>query len=147
MQISEIRAAIAAAASAVVMPTGVGKLTCTGYLPDSIYEPHFYVGEYDQEYDRTYGGVDRVEFTCLVLVGRADDLSCQKILDGLLSRGGPSSLKVAIEAVRGAPGQKALGGLAHDLRVIRVQAYRWYEHDGTKYVGAELVVEVIGDGA
>ena len=147
MQISEIRAAIAEAASAVVMPTGVGSLTCTGYLPDSIHEPHFFVGEYDQEYDRTYAGMDRLEFTCRVLVSHADDLSAQKSLDGLLSRGGASSLKNAIEAARGAPGEMALGGLAHDLRVMRIQAYRWYEHAGTKYVGAELLVEVIGDGA
>ncbi|MFD4551414.1 hypothetical protein [Streptomyces sp. NPDC058466] len=147
MQIFEIREAIAEAASAAVLPAGVGELTCTGYLPDSIYEPHFFVGEYDQEYDRTYGGVDRVEFTCRVLVGRADDLSAQKILDSLLSRHGAASLKTAIEAARGVPGAMALGGLAHDLRVMRVQAYRWYEHAGTKYVGAELVIEVIGDGA
>lgn len=146
MQISEIREAIAEAASAVVLPAGVGKLTCTGYVPDSIYEPHFYVGEYDQEYDKTYGGLDRVEFTCRALVGRADDLSAQKILDSLLSRHGTASLKTAIEASRN-PATGALGGLAHDLRVMRVQAYRWYEHAGTKYVGAELVIEVIGDGA
>lgn len=144
MQISEIRVAIAEAASAVVLPAGVGELTCSGFTPDAIYEPHFYVGEYDQEYDRTYNGTDRVEFTCRALVGRGDDISAQKILDALLSRNGTGSLKTAIEAARGAPGEKALGGLSHDLRVMRVQAYRWYEHAGTKYVGAELVIEVIG---
>lgn len=147
MQISEIRAAIAEAAEAVDTPAGVGDLTCTGYLPDSIYEPHFFVGEYDQEYDRTFNGMDRLEFTCRVLVSHADDMAAQKTLDALLSRDGPASLKAAIEAARGAPGEMALGGLAHDLRVMRIQAYRWYEHAGTKYVGAELLVEVIGDGA
>ncbi len=146
MQIFEIREAIAEAASAVVLPDGVGELTCTGYLPDSIYEPHFFVGEYDQDYDKTFRGLDRVEFTCRVLVGRADDLSCQKILDSLLSRYGTASLKTAIEATRNHE-TGALGGLAHDLRVMRVQAYRWYEHAGSKYVGAELVIEVYGDGA
>jgi hypothetical protein len=65
----------------------------------------------------------------------------------MLSGSGPASLKAAIEAARGAPGQYALGGLAHDLHVMRVQGYRWYEHEGAQFVGAELIVKVIGDGS
>jgi hypothetical protein len=29
---------------------------------------------------------------------------------------------------------------------MRVQGYRFYEHAGAEYVGAELVVRVIGEG-
>lgn len=148
MQISAVRTAIADAARAVVLPAGVGRLTSTGYVPDAVTEPHFFVGEYSQTYDRAMGrALDELEFTCRVLVGRADDKSSQVILDAMLSGGGTASLKVAIEAARGAPGEFALGGLAHDLHVMRVQGYRWYEHQGTQYVGAELIIKVIGNGS
>lgn len=148
MQISPIRTAIADAARLLVMPTGVPSLTCTGYVPDAIVAPHFFVGEVEVTFDRAYGRkLDVLEFTCRVLVGRADDKSSQEILDALLSGAGPASLKQAIEAARGAPGELALGGLADDLHLMRVQGYRWYEHAGTQYVGAELVIKVIGDGS
>jgi hypothetical protein len=141
------RGAIADAARLVAMPTGTAALTCTGYATDAVTTPHFYVGDYNVTFDKTFGrGLDEIEFTCAVLVSRSDDLSGQKLLDGLLSGGGPGSLKEAIEVARGAPGQAALGGLADDLHVVRVQSYRFYEVAGTQYLGAELVVRVIGEG-
>lgn len=148
MQMSAVRAALADAARAVVLPANAGRLTCTGYVPDAVTEPAFFVGEYSVDFDRALNrSLDEVEFTCRVLVGRADDKRSQEILDALLSSSGPGSLKQAIEAARGAPGDYALGGLADDLHVMRVQGYRWYEHQGTTYVGAELAIKVIGEGA
>ncbi|WP_241837851.1 hypothetical protein [Streptomyces sp. CB03234] len=144
---SAVRDAIATAARTVVLPAGAGKLTATGYVPDAVAAPHFFVGEYSVTFDRAMRrALDEVEFTCRVLVGRADDKAAQKTLDALLSGSGAASLKVAIEAARGAPGQYALGGLAHDLHLMRIQGYRWYEHQGTQYIGAELVIKVIGEG-
>lgn len=147
MQMSAVRDAIADAARAVVLPAGTGKLTCSGYVPEAVTAPHFFVGEYSIEYDKAMRrGLDEAEFTCRVLVGRADDRASQRNLDALLSPG-PASLKAAIEAARGAPGAYALGGLAHDLHVMRVQGYRYFEHAGTTYVGAELIIKVIGEGS
>ncbi|MGQ4358866.1 hypothetical protein [Streptomyces sp. SAS_272] len=147
MQISAVREAIADAARAVVLPEGIGKLTCTGYVPDAATAPHFFVAEYEQDFDKAMArGLDELTFTSRVLVGRADDMAAQRILDGMLAGSGPASLKAAIEAARGAPGEYALGGLAHDLHVMRVQGYRWYEHAGSTYVGAELMIKVIGEG-
>ena len=147
MQISPIRDAIADAARAVVLPDGIAKLTCTGYVPDAIAAPHFFVAEYDQDFDKVMArGLDELVFTCRVLVSRTDDQPSQRILDAMLSGSGPASLKSVIEVARGAPGEAALGGLAHDLHVMRVQGYRWYEHAGATYVGAELMIKVIGKG-
>jgi len=147
VQISAVRDAIADAARVIVLPTGIGKLTCYGYVPDSVVAPCFFVGEVDVTFDRAHGrGMDELMFTCRVLAGHADDRSSQRIVDALLSGAGPASLKEAIEAARGAPGELALGGLADDLRIERVQGYRWYEHQGSSYVGAELAIKVIGDG-
>lgn len=147
MDIFAVRSALADAARAVVMPDGIGKLTATGYATDAVTTPAFYVGDYTIDFDKTFKrGQDDVEFTCAVLVSRSDDLSGQRVLDALLSGSGPSSLKAAIEVARGAPGEYALGGLADDLHVTRVQSYRWYEVAGIQYLGAELVVRVIGEG-
>ncbi|QJT01784.1 hypothetical protein G9272_16930 [Streptomyces asoensis] len=147
MQISAVRDALADAARAVVLPDGVPKLTCSGYVPDAITEPHFFVAEYECDYDKAMRrSLDELVFTTRVLVGRADDQSSQRVLDAMLSGSGPASLKQTIELARGAPGEYALGGLAHDLHVMRVQGYRWYEHAGTTYVGAEVMIKVIGQG-
>jgi hypothetical protein len=148
VDISAVRDAIADAARAVVMPAGTQKLTATGYAPDAVTTPAFYVGDYTITYDKAYKrGQDEIEFTGAVLVSRSDDLSGQKTLDKLLSGSGPTSLKTAIEAARGAPGEYALGGAADDLHVTRVQSYRWYEVSGVQYLGAELTIRVIGEGA
>lgn len=147
MQLSAVRAAIADAARTVQLPTGIAKMTATGYVPDAITAPHFFTAETDITYDQAMNRrMDALDITCRVLVGRQDDRTAQRVLDGLLSGAGPASLKAAIEAARGAPGEAALGGLADDLRIERVQGYRWYEHNGVQYVGAEIVIHVIGDG-
>lgn len=147
MQISQVKEALADAARAIVLPAGIGKLTCTGYTPDSIVAPCFFAAEVEVTYDKTMGrATDELMVTCRVLAGRADDRSAQRVLDAMLSGAGEASLKVALEAARGAPGELALGGLADDLHLERVQGYRWYEHAGSSYVGAELMVKVIGDG-
>ncbi|MFD9569991.1 hypothetical protein ACFWBI_09115 [Streptomyces sp. NPDC059982] len=147
MHLGPIREAIADAARAVVLPAGAGQLTCFGYTPDSVPAPCFFAAEYSLEFDKAMGrALDEAELTCRVLVGRADDASAQRTLDALLAGSGPASLKAAIEAARGAPGDYALGGLAHELHVTRVQGYRWYEHQGTQYVGAELIIRIFGDG-
>ncbi|MEU5769800.1 hypothetical protein ABZ782_28185 [Streptomyces asoensis] len=147
MQISAVREAIADAARAVVLPAGLPKLTSSGYVPDAITAPHFFVAEYEQDFDKAMRrSLDEIVFTTRVLVGRADDQNSQRVLDAMLSGSGPASLKQVIELARGGPGEYALGGLAHDLHVMRVQGYRWYEHAGTTYVGAELMIKVIGQG-
>ncbi|WP_432135150.1 hypothetical protein [Streptomyces sp. bgisy154] len=148
MDIYSVRTGLADAARAVTMPSGIAKLTATPYAPDSVNAPHFYVGDYTINFDRVMRrGLDEVEFTCAVVVSRSDDLSGQKVLDGLLSGAGAGSLKAALEAARGAPGEFALGGAADDLHVMRMQSYRFYEIAGIQYLGAELVVKVIGDGS
>lgn len=148
MQISVVRDRIADAARTVVLPAGIKKLTCTGYVPDSVVAPCFFVAEVDITYDRAMGrGTDELMFTCRVLAGRADDRSSQRTLDALLSGAGAASLKQAVEAARGAPGELALDGAADDLHIERVQGYRWYEHQGSSFVGAELSIKVIGSGS
>ncbi|WP_327180457.1 hypothetical protein OG599_35190 (plasmid) [Streptomyces sp. NBC_01335] len=144
---SAVRAAVADAARAVALPDGLPKLTCTGYVPDAVTAPCFFTADYTVDFDKAMGrALDEVELTCQLLIGIADDRASQRLLDALLAGSGPASLKAAVEAARGAPGEFALGGLAHDLHVTRVQGYRWYEHQGTQYLGAQLTIKIIGEG-
>lgn len=146
MDIYNLRAQLATAASAVTLP--VGSLTCTGYMPDGVNLPCFFIADYTIDFDKAMRrGLDAITFTGRVLVSRADDLAGQELLDNLLSGSGAASLKSAIEAARGAPGSPALGGYAHDLRVTRCQGLRLYEHNGAQYLGAEISIDVIGDGS
>ncbi|MFD5425211.1 hypothetical protein [Streptomyces sp. NPDC127084] len=148
MDISAVREAIAAAARAVVLPDGIPKLTSTGHVPDAVTAPAFFVAEYTVDFDKAMGrALDEIEFTARLLVGRADEQSSQRLLDSILSGFGVASLKEAIEVARGAPGEYALGGLAHDLHVRRIQGNRLYEHAGIQYLGAEIIIKVIGEGA
>lgn len=144
MDLSLVRERLASAANAIV------GLNCFGYVPDSIPEPCFFTAETDVTYDRTFGadtepGDMELMVTCRVLVSRADDKASQKLLDGYLKGTGATSLKAALEGTPGVP--QTLGGACDDLHVVRVQGYRWYEHGTSQYVGAELIVRVIGDGS
>ena len=135
MDIEAVRQGLAAAAATVE------SLNCYGYVPNSISEPAFFPAEVDIDYDQSYGGMDALTITCRILVGRSDDKASQALLNGYLSRG-EQSVKRAIE---GTEPTQTLGGACSDLQVKRVQGYRYYQHNGSTYVGAELVVFVIGD--
>lgn len=128
------------AATAGKVP-GVSSLTCTGFVPDAITPPAFFPAELDIAFDQTFGrGMDAFTVTCRVLTGRADDKSSQRTLLKWLSGGGSYALKAAIES------DKKLGGYAFDLRVLRVQGMRFYEHGEKTFVGAEIPVYIIGPG-
>lgn len=137
-----IRAALADA-----VRDAIPALNCFGYVPDAVPEPCFYAGEVEVDFDRAFGrGLDEARITCRLLVSRGDDRAGQEALDRYLAGSGADSVKAAIEAARGAPGLPALGGLADDLHVQRVQAYRLYQVGEVQYFGAELIVRVIGGG-
>lgn len=142
MDISQVKAAIAAAVG-----DQIASLNCFGYCPDSIPEPCFYAGEVEIDFDKTFGrGQDEIRVTCRLLVSRADDRAGQQALDSYLSGSGPASVKAALVAARGAPGQPALGGVCDDLHLVRVQGYRLFQVGEVQYYGAELTVRVIGEG-
>lgn len=118
-------------------------LTSTAYVPDAVAEPHFFVAEPIVDYDRTFGRTAELEITCRLLLSRTDDEASQRLLRRYLSTGTPESLKDAIEAARGGPGQPALDGEADDLWVRRVERPRWYDHAGTQYLGVDISIKVV----
>lgn len=140
MDVSRVRQELANAAATI---TG---LRCFGYVPDSVSPPCFFPAEVDIEPNQTFSGSDKAFVTCRVLVSRADDRSGQKLLDELLSRTGSKSVRAALIAARGLPGQLALNGAADDLSIERIQGYRQYQVGSAEetYFGAEIIVKVIG---
>lgn len=139
--------AVAEAASAVVCDP---PLTCYPYVPTEGPTPFLYVQVEGVQYDKTFArGTDYIDLTLMVMVSIADDISGQRAIDELLYGTGAGSLKAALEAARGAPGQAALGGLADDIYVSGTDsAPRWFDwSDGKKYYGVGVKCRVIGDGA
>lgn len=141
MDIAAVRQGLADAAATI------DGLNCYGYTPDSVSEPCFYPLDVTIDYDQTFArGMDQLSVTCIVLASRADDRAGQAKLDAYLAGSGSQSIKAAIEAARGAPGQSSLDGACDDLRVQRVFGYGIYEEAGVKLYGAKFQVQVIGEG-
>jgi len=150
MLISAVRQGIADAVTAgVVTPVGGTALLALAYVPDMVPDtPCLFVQPGELIFDKTFQrGVDSLSVTVVVYVSRADDIDSQIQLDAYTAGAGPSSVKAAIEAARGAPGQLALSGACDDLRVVSVRSYQWFVHGEVKYLGAQFTVEVIGSGS
>lgn len=129
-----------------VRAAGIPKLNCYGYSPAAPTVPAFTVGAVTIEPNNTFGGSDVAEFTCTVVVSSAEDKDSQALLDDLLSRDGAKSIRAALMAARGEPGEYALNGAADDLSIVRIDGYRsltWSDEAST-YFGADITVRVIG---
>lgn len=131
-------------AGAVDSVTSAPSLAVFGYVPDSIPEPAFVVGEVEINPNNSFGGFDEARVTCYVLTGRQDDRAGQKLLDQFLSRTGAASVRAAILAARGAPGSPALSGAADDLNIESISGYRFYRFGDVPYYGAAITVKVVG---
>jgi hypothetical protein len=80
-------------------------------------------------------GADTYTFIIYVLVGRADDRTAQRRLDGYVV--GDESVKAAIESDR------TLGGAADTCRVTSMRNYQQISIGETVYLGVEFEVEVV----
>lgn len=108
--------------------------------PGQVNPPAAVVGGPERiEYDLTYGrGADTYLISVMVYASRADQSSGQELLDGYLAGAGATSIKAAIEA------DPTLGGAADTARVTMARNYGGYDLADIKYLGVELLVEVVG---
>lgn len=144
MNISTVREEIADAVNAMA-----GSLTCYPYVPSDGPTPFAYVQLESVTFDRAMRqGSEELILTLMLMVSRADDRRSAEELDAYLSSTGASSIKTAIEAANGDPGELALNGAADFVHVTGTDAPpRWFEwSDGTKYHGAGLRIRVLGSG-
>lgn len=142
MQVALVKKALADA----VRAAGIPHLECYGFSPSAPAVPAFTVGAVVLDPNVTFGGADTAEITCTVLASMADDHDGQELLDTYLSRDGAKSIRAALLAARGAPGELALGGAADDMNILRIDAYRMvaYSGDDSTYYGADITVRVVG---
>jgi len=127
---------------------GFGEVTAKHFYPDSLTGPSFCVGEYEVTTSVDFKNRnDSYIFTCRAFVPDSDAEAGQDALDELLEREGNASIRAAIDAARGAPGEYALGGAADDIYTQSVRNYRRYTFGVNTFYGAEIRVFVIGAGA
>jgi hypothetical protein len=125
-------------------------LTTTWWLPDSVNPPHLYLVPPEIDFDKTFKrGIDQVQITARLLVSAASDEPAARFLEAFRSGSGARSIKAALVAARGEPGQPALGGAggAHDIHASRWREPRWFEHSALTYLGCELEIQVMGAGS
>lgn len=145
MGIQEVFTALSEAVDAAKISVGGVQLTCYDFTPDAITAPAFYVGETDIDPNIDYSTeTDELTVVCRVMCARTDDSAGQKALIALLERKGPTSVRAAILAAEGAPGERALGGACDDINIISVRGMRGYIIGTTTYVGAEIRVLAVG---
>lgn len=141
MQIATVKAALRDA----VLVAEIPELDCFAFVPDDPPFPCFYAGEVTIEPNQSFGGYDQAEIVCRVLVSASDDADGQARLDQYLSRSGQYSIRAALLAARGAPGELALGGAADDLLIVRIDGYRMIPTPNQELAyGAQITVRVIG---
>jgi len=145
VDISLVKTRLAEAVESVTAESGE-TINCFAFTPDAITPPVFYVGEVTINPNGTFNGFDTADFVCRILTSHADDKEGQRLLDGFLRRTGPSSIRAALHAARGGPGEYALDGAADDLNISAIQGYRLYRVGSEVFFGAEILVRVIGDG-
>jgi hypothetical protein len=128
-------------------------LTCYEYTPESVTVPAFYVGEITTDFDETMArGMDRLTVVCRLVVQYSDPKSAQRELNAYMSGSGVKSVKAALNAARGAPGDSALpstlaaNGCCDDAVLTRIAGHRLYTIGTAVYLGAEFTITVIGPG-
>lgn len=135
-------------AAATAVSTPARALTAYDYVPDDVEVPCIYPASVKVEFDQTMGrALDKATVRLRLLCARTDDRAGQHMVYGFLKGSGPSSIKAAIEAARGVPGQLALSGACDDLHVTEVGEVRWYEHAGEQLIGTDFTVEIWGSGS
>ncbi len=139
MDLNEIADALTACAESV-------GLNALDYVPDTLPNTAFYVGEMEVDTNMTFGrrsgtrtGTDAVTITCRVLVARTTDRYALRKSRGYMAGSGLRSLLQAIQA------DGTLAGSCSSSKVTRMVGNRMFDVAGVKYYGVELDVYAIGE--
>lgn len=107
-------------------------------IPDNPSPPiaivQFIRAEYHQDFAN---GMTEYTFAVQLVVGRADERTAQRKLDGYCSSDSPTSVKQAIESNRN------LNGQAYDCVVTEMSSYGSVLINDTTYLAAEFAVRVL----
>lgn len=119
-------------------------VTALPYMPDAVTPPVFHLDEFVADYDKDYGGGWELTITARLLLSRATDSTGQQEAQRLAGTG-TNTMRAAISAAAGAPGQEALDGAADDIQVKRARGPRLYDYgDNAHFYGLEFTIFVLG---
>lgn len=117
-------------------------LIALAYEPDAAPDvPLLFPAGVDTDFDQAHGrGQDRLDITMTLLLSRVDAPTRSQLQAGYMSGSGDYSLKAQLSRDR------TLGGACSDMRVTKIRGQRFYELAGIRYLGATVVLFVIGRG-
>jgi len=116
---------------------GITGLRTSAFMPDSPSPPQAIVTPRRITYDSSFArGMDEYEMIVTVIVGRVEERTAQRNLDGYLSGAGSTSIKQRLEQDR------TLGGKCQTLRVTQMSQYTAIPVGEMSYLAAELVVQM-----
>jgi len=149
LDLDAVARALAAAIETASIVVNGAVVTASDYVPEAIASsspPTFVVADFSTSPHQTFNGLDRATFTCRLLIPRGEDagMTAQRSTRQAASTSGSSSVLAALEAARGAPGQKALSGAADDLVVQRVRGPALLALGEVSFYGVEYTVLVMG---
>lgn len=136
--LADVLTALATRISTGMAGTAIAGRTLA-YAPDSIVTPCVIClpapGDF-LTYDVTLDGKDDYELIVKILVGAEVTRTAQTELLSYLDRSGSTSIRAAIY------GDRTLGGVVSDLKVVSAHGYGDVEWAGVVYFGAELALSV-----
>jgi hypothetical protein len=140
--------AVAMALETAAKTTGINAID---FVPDSLPDEMFYVGEMDITMDVTFRrntvdgnghitrvGTDQGMITCRILVARSTDKYAVRKMRSYMAGSGPTAVAEAIMQ------DKTLGGTVHSSQLKRLQGNRLFEVGMGKFYGVEMDIFVIG---
>jgi hypothetical protein len=115
----------------------IAGLRAHALMPAVINSPAAVVSRRSTAFDSTMGGEsDDLTFAVTVFIEWTDERTAQLKLDSYLGASGATSIKASVEA------DPTLGGVVDYTRVATVERDRIVEWAGSKYLAADLVIEV-----
>lgn len=118
----------------------ISGLRTAATMPDNPNPPIAIIVPSSISFDDTFQrGMQTYSFTCLVIVGRADERTAQNKLDAYCASTGTQSIKLAVES------DKTLGGKAFDVRLTEMRNYGQIVIGEVTYLSAEFTVLCYAD--
>lgn len=120
------------------------RVIATAYMPKKPEPPHFYPFNWRATYDRTHGGMVELTETWHLVLAMGDDEAAHYEATGLAGTG-EGTIRAAIIAARGGPGEDALGGAVDDIVLRSASGPNPVSVGDTHYLVIEFVLYMTGD--
>jgi len=143
LEIDAVYQGLADAINDAQLPGNTAKIIALPFAPDSVVAPQLILADFVGDYDKTFDGLMELTINAWLLLARVVDKAGQQEAQRLAGAG-ENTVRAAIQAARGAPGQMALNGAADDVVVRRVVGPRPFDWGESHYYGLQFTIFVMG---